>query len=295
MMFLSIILVLVASAATQEEEACPTCVKVETSCYNISFLFDLNATFRTHVMVHKMGVLRYDNTLFYAFEPPIEDKEYYKVAYVNLDNPEQDGIISDNNNQIMNLGTFDIDQDNSIVYLGGSNGLFSFDKDKNLKYYSSRGDNIKAVFYKMYVFFAKTNDSSIVEKRGDQFEIIEEDLPLKTFVITKYDEMVYLSNYGLFLKKKEETVRLSKNAFFRGLTMDLDGGVYAWWVDGIYKVMIAKNLNRSNIVKVADLPSIGAMAFDNNNNILYNDGRGLYRMTKLGSMAACKDEETNVL
>ncbi|XP_053616547.1 ommochrome-binding protein-like isoform X2 [Plodia interpunctella] len=297
MMLLSIILLLVASAATQEEEIekCPSCIKVESSCYNVSFLFDLNATFRSHVMVHKMGVLRYDNTLFYAFEPPIEDKEYYKVAYVNLDNPEQDGVILDNNNQILNLGTFDIDQDNSIVYLGGSNGIWAIDKEKNLKYYSSRGDNIKVVFYKMYVFFAKSNESSIIEKKGDQFEIYAEDLQVKSFVITKYDELIYLSNFGLFLKKKEETVRLSKNAFFRGLTMDLDGNVYAWWVDGIYKIMIAKNLNRSSVVKVADIPTIGAMAFDNDNNILFNDGRGLYRMTKIANVSACLEEEANEL
>jgi hypothetical protein len=76
---------------------------------------------------------------------------------------------------------------------------------------------------------------------------------------------------------------LSKNAFFRGLTIDLDGVVYAWWIDGIYKVDIRKNLAESRVVRVAELDNIGAMTFDNENNILFTSGKALNKMSVTNS------------
>ncbi|KAM3966039.1 ommochrome-binding protein [Aphomia sociella] len=286
-MFLLAAVFLVAAVVSQDvKEKCISCIKINTNCYNISYLFDMNATFRTHVIVHKMGILRSENTLFYSFEPEIEDKEYYKVAFVNLDNPDVQGVITDDHIPILNFGTFDIDQDNSIVYLGGYDGIFTYGNTKKLTPYSSRGDTILSLFYKGFVYFVKSDDNRIISKKGDQFNSVLDYVPIKNFVITKYDVIVFLSNYGLFLSKKGETVWLSKNAFFRGLAIDLDDTVYAWWIDGLYKVIIEKNLPESKIVKVAHITGLGALTFDNDNNIIFSSDRSVFRLTET-NMTKC--------
>ncbi|XP_059061695.1 ommochrome-binding protein-like [Achroia grisella] len=280
-MFFLTAMFLVGAVVTQNVTIdCISCIKVNATCFNVSYLFDMNATFRTHIVVHKMGLLRSENTLFYSFEPEIADKEYYKVAYVNLDKPDVQGEISDEHIPILNFGTFDIDQDNSIVYLGGHDGIFTYGGTKKLTPYSSRGDTILSLFYKGFVYFVKSDDNRIISKKGDQFNSVLDYEPIKNFVITKYDVIVFLSNYGLFLHKKGETIWLSKNAFFRGLTIDLDDTVYAWWIDGIYRVVIEKNLAESSIVKVADIPGIGALTFDNDNNIIFSSDRSVFKMTE---------------
>ncbi|XP_031765091.1 ommochrome-binding protein-like [Galleria mellonella] len=278
--FLTAVL-LVAAVVTQDVSPdCASCIKVNATCYNVSYLFDMNATFRTHIVVHKMGILRSENVLFYSFEPEIADKEYYKVGFVNLDNPDVQGVISDEHIKVLNFGTFDIDQDNSIVYLGGYDGIFTYGNTKKLAPYSSRGDTILSLFYKGFVYFVKSDDNRIISKKGDQFNSVLDYVPIKNFVLTKYDVIVFLSNYGLFLHKKGETIWLSKNAFFRGLTIDLDDTVYAWWIDGLYRVVIEKNLAESSIVKVAHIPGIGALTFDNDNNIIFNLDKSVFKMTE---------------
>lgn len=224
-----------------------------------------------------MAVLRSKNILFFSYEPVFEDEEYFKVGFVSLDEHNSTGIIS--GEQILNLGTFDIDQDNKLIYFGGSDGIFLLDTISNkVSFYSSRGDTIAKIFYNVNVYFTKYNEKGVILKNGDYFKTLHEDLLVKNFVVTKYDVFVYLDNSGLHVSKGTERHRISNNAFIRGITIDLDGNVYAWWIDEIYRVVIHKKLDHSKLVRIAIVPNIGAITFDNKNNLLFTSDRSLYMM-----------------
>lgn len=290
MIILFYILAFIGCSSTQDLEVdrgCPTCVVVNTFCYNVTAILKLAAPFRKSIVIHEIGILRSRNTLYYSFEPTIEDEEYFKIGFVNLDNHTQNGVIS-SPKMILNFGTFDIDQDNELVYMGGSDGIFLMNTaELKLSPYSSRGDTIRNVFFKTNVNFAKNDDMGIIVKKGDNFKTMLEDTIVKNFVITKYDVIVYLNNFGLFVGKGDTRVRVSRNPYFRGLNIDLDGNVYAWWIDEIYKVIIEKTLEDSAIVKVGTLPvTIGAMAFDNDNYMLITVKKELFRLVP--TTAGCK-------
>lgn len=285
-MFLLFLLALLATGYTLEVEVsteCSTCILANTTCYNVSHVLDLQAPFRKKIVIHKIGIQRSVNRLYYSFEPAIEDVEYYKVGFVNLDNQNESAVIS-SQNLIINFGTFDIDQDNGLVYLGGSDGVYVLDTKANeISPFSSRGDSIESIFYKNNVYFVLDNDLGIIVKKGDNFQTLLEYIPVKNFVVNKYNVIVFLNRFGLHVGKGETVYRLSRNAFFRGITIDLDGTVFAWWIDGIYKVIIDKNLHYSKLVKHVDIASIGALTFDNENNIMFTVDKGLYRMTPSNS------------
>lgn len=281
MLVLFLLLAVTAAAVVDvdvTEPACPSCVLMNTTCYNISYLFDLNAPFRKQVVIHRMGILRSQNKLFFSFEPTIEDVEYYKTGFVSLDDPSQAGVIS--GSQIFNFGAFDIDQDNDLVYFGGDGGIFILNANSNsIAAYSSLGDTVTNLYYKNHVYFVRYNDRGIIEKVGDNFRTLMENFPIRKFVVTKKDNVViFSSTLGLFVGKGENVHRISKNGYFRGITIDLDGNVYAWWIDGIYKVVLMKNLQHSKLVRVAKIPFIGAMTFDNDNRILFTSDKSLYLM-----------------
>ncbi|CAH2251677.1 ommochrome-binding protein-like [Pararge aegeria] len=262
----------------EKNDTCTTCIKINTTCYNVSYLFEIDAPFRSTIIISKLSVMRSTNTLYYSFEPKIEDDEYYKIGFTNLDDPVNSSVIS-GGKQIMNFGTFDIDQDNGLVYLGGSDGVYVFDTKMNrVAPYSSRGDTVMNVFFKGNIYFVRYGEFKIVKKKGDTFDILIDFMPVKMFVINKYNVIVFLSFYGLFVKRGDETMWLSKNAFFRGLVIDNHDVIYAWWIDGIYQVVIEPKLGDSRIVKVANIPSIGAVTFDKENNFLFTAGKSLYRL-----------------
>ncbi|XP_030030311.2 ommochrome-binding protein-like isoform X2 [Manduca sexta] len=284
MMMILLALLAVASAARIEIEVaaeCASCVLFDKICYNVTHLLDLQAPFRNKIVIHKIDLLRYENRLFYSFEPTIDDEEYYKIGFVNLDDQNISGVINGVPKLVVNIGTFAIDQENRRVYLGGDGGIVLLDAKTNIVVpYSSLGDDIRSLFYKHYVYFVRFDDRGVIVKKGDYFKTLLEYMPVKTFVVNKNDVIVFLNSYGLYVGKDAITHRLSINAFFRGLTIDLDGEVYTWWIDGIYRVVIDKNLYRSKIVKVAHLTSIGAMTFDNENNIIFTMDKSVYRLTE---------------
>ncbi|CAF4958387.1 unnamed protein product [Pieris macdunnoughi] len=131
--------ILLPISLVASQEPCPTCVRGNGTCYNVSYVFDIDAPFRNRVVIHKLALLRSSNTLFYSFEPRITDPEYYKVGSINIDDLTNSSIVSVG--KIMNLGTFDLDQDNGLVYLGGGDGIYVLDtKVDKVAPYSSRGD-----------------------------------------------------------------------------------------------------------------------------------------------------------
>lgn len=298
-MLLLLPLALIASSSALEVEVsteCSTCLLANTTCFNVSKLLDfkdLKAPFRSRIVIHKIGIQRSKNRLYYSFEPKIEDMEYFKVGFVDLDNHNVTGIF-EAQDMILNFGTFDVDQDNEVIYLGGSNGVFALDtKSNNLSPYSSRGDSIESLFYKNNIYFSKYNDLGIVSKRGDDFLTLLDRLPVQNFVINKYDVIVFYNRYGLHVAKGDLVYRLSTNAFFRGVAKDLDENIYAWWIDGIYKVVIDRNLHYSKLVKHIDLEYVETVTFDNDNNILFTADGGLYRMTPTDTGCLQKPPEDN--
>lgn len=274
-------LMTVASEATRPPPVqCTTCIRVDAICHNISHLLQLQGSFRTEVVITKLGILRSKNILFYAFEPNIADEEYYKVGYVSLDNFNESGIVV--GASAVNLMTFDILQSNGTIYYGGGNALYISDKFNTVHFFGSKDDRIRnVVVYKNEVLFVKDSEGMIIKKQGDTFKTYDMYRSVKNFLINKDGNMLFLNNSGLYLNRFETdlTVRLSKNNFFRGLTMDLNEYFYVWWIDGVYKVVKGRDLLDSKLVKVADIPNIGAMTFDNHNNFLFTTSKSLLRLT----------------
>ncbi|CAK1542744.1 unnamed protein product [Leptosia nina] len=278
----------ISLAASQE--LCPTCVRGNGTCYNITQLFDIDAPFRNRIVIHKLALLRSTNTLFYSFEPHIQDQEYYKVGFVNIDDPVNNTIITPG--KIMNFGTFDIDQNNGLVYLGGSDGIYVLDtKDSRVAPYSSRGDTVLSIFYKGNVYFVRYGEYRVVKKKGDNFDVVFDHMPVEKFVVNKDYVTVLIGRYGLFASKNDETVWLSYNPYFRGLAIDRYDVIYTWWLDGIYKVIIDKKLGNSRIVKAIYMNDVGALTFDRDNNILFTSGKSLYRLTDTNTTCERSDKK----
>lgn len=264
---------------------CRTCIKVNGTCHNLTHLFQLQGQFRNQIVIPKMLVHVQKNVLYYSFEPKIAMPEYYKVGFVSLDQSKEYGILGSSNDskQLFNFGTFAIDENAGIIYLGGSDGIFQLDTNsKSVTPYSSRGDTISAIFYRGHVYFTVFPENKIRIKKGDLFEEVKgfENEYVKDFVIDRTGVIYFLGLRGLFARKYNinDTVLLSDNAFFRGMTMDRNGDLYTWWIDGIYKLFKNNDWKKSSLEKVADLPSIGALTFDKDNNFLLTLGRSLFKL-----------------
>lgn len=276
---------------TKANETCTTCIKVNTTCYNLTHLIDLKVNFRNTIVISKMAVHAQKNTLYFSFEPQIDDLEYSKVGFVNLNDVSRAGVLAtkSDSKHLFNFATFAIDESKGNIYVGGSNGIFLIDtNDNSVTPYSSRGDLIQAIFFKEHVHFTVYPELKIVQKIGDRFHPVKgfENEQVKDFVIDRHGVVYYIGNFGLFARKSNETVCLSDNAFFRGIVIDRYGDIFVWWIDGVYKVVKKFNFMDDFLVKVTELPLIGALTFDKDNAMLVTLGRSLFKFVQIDE-AAC--------
>lgn len=276
---------------------CTTCIKVNETCHNLTKLFDLQGNFRNQIVIPQIVVHQKKNTLYYSFEPRIGDPEYYKVGFVNLNNSKVNGVLEPkpDSKQLFNFGTMAIDEENGIIYLGGSDGIFQLDTNTySVVQYSSRGDTITSLAYRNNIFFTVYPENKIRIKKGDRFEEVKgfENEYVKNFAIDPSGVTYFMGIKGLFAKKNgdNETLVLSDNAFFRGMAMDKHGELYTWWLDGVYKVFKHNDWRKSVLERVAHLPSIGAMTFDKDNNFLLTFGKSLFKLEPTDAIH-CKNIE----
>ncbi|XP_047998476.1 ommochrome-binding protein-like [Leguminivora glycinivorella] len=272
----------VDQAEVEGNEYCHSCIKIDNKCYNHTLMFELPAPFGEHPVVKRMGIMRATNILYYTFEPQFSDKEYSKVGFVSLHSTRYSGVVS--GWQTYNFGPFDINQKEKKVYLGGSDGIWTVNSTSHIpSFFGVKGNLITNVVVKDYLYFSKSDHQGIVKYVNGMYVEVLGNRWISNFVLDKtvaYN-IVYLNETGLWISfnsKNQKDVRLSTERFIRGLTVDMKGAVYAWHVDGIYKVVVGSPLSQSTLKHVARIAP-DAMAFDESNNIIYSNGKTLYKLS----------------
>ncbi|XP_047998664.1 uncharacterized protein LOC125236023 [Leguminivora glycinivorella] len=266
-----------------ESKYCYSCVKIDNICYNHSYLFELPAPFSEDPVVKRMAIMKATNVLYYNFEPTLSDKEYSKVGFTSLNNTKLFGVIP---GWQYNFGPFDINQKEKKVYLGGSEGIWVVDDTRYVpRYFAAMLNFITNIFIKDFIYFTTSQQKGIL-KYIDEYNIIKVvDKTIYNFVFDVGYNIVYLNDTGLFISfhsNNKEDVKLSNEGWIRGLTVDVNGAVYAWHEDGIYKVTVSNTHSESTLKRVTIIAP-DAMTFDESNNILYTIGKKLYKLTKVAT------------
>ncbi|XP_061717554.1 uncharacterized protein LOC133525284 [Cydia pomonella] len=276
---------IVDQAEVNNNEYCYSCVKIDNICYKHTYLFELPAPFgEQYPIIEKIGVVNFTNVIFFTFEPNPSDKEYSKVGYISLYHPEFSGVIS--GSQSFNFRPFDIDQREKKVYLGGSDGIWVVD-DINYSptYFTVKANLITNVVVKDYVYFTAYNRKGIFKYVAGYYVVYLADKMINNFVLDVEYNIVYLTVNGLFISfhnKMQNDVQLSTEPWMRGLTVDTKGTVYAWHINGIYKVTVGKVPSESTLKRITRIAP-DAMAFDESNNIIYSIRKKLYKLTKVAT------------
>ncbi|XP_047998647.1 uncharacterized protein LOC125236008 [Leguminivora glycinivorella] len=271
------------TAKVNENKYCYSCVKIDNICYNHSYLFELPAHFGDHPVVERLGIMKSTNVLYYTFEPKFSNVEYSKVGFVSL-NYTFHGVIS--GWQPFNFGPFDINQEERKVYLGGTDGIW-FVEDMNYfpTYFSVKSNLITNVVVKDHVYFTTLFRKGIFKYVNGNLHIHLGDKWVHNFVLDAVDNIVYLNDSGLYISlysSNQEDVKLSNKDWITGLTADGKGTVYAWHVDGIYKVTVGNSPSEYTLKRVTGIAP-DAMTFDESNNIIYSIRKNLYKLTKVAT------------
>lgn len=176
-----------------------------------------------------------------------------------------------------------VDQTTGNVYLGGSDGVFSYN------YYTNNidkpaliaGIDVFDMFYQKHLYIVDTATQSLkVFKYGKQMIVpnLEGHL-IHHFVVDIDGNVYFVDPTGLYVMKNgtDRAILLDDRVLqYRGATLDINGVPHFIAQDGIYKV----NGVTEEPERILAIDKGFGLAFDKNNNIVYGDERAVITLNR---------------
>lgn len=245
--------------------------------------------FKKHVVLRnakvpsKLSIDRLKNNLFFSmYADEVSDQSFNSVV-LNLDTG-LNAIIPDISNGFASA----VDPAGS-VYLGGSNGIFRFNYDSHNvdKPGILQGVDICDMYFHECLYFVETANRNLFKWKEEKKSRVDNlaGYGIQHFLITENDDILFVNCSGVFMLQRETSFPItfggaSRDAHFRGMTVDANGLPYLIAQDGIYTIDV---INR-HVIKKWPLENGHGLAFDNDNNIIYSDERSVTKLIRLLKM-----------
>ncbi|XP_045457379.1 ommochrome-binding protein-like [Melitaea cinxia] len=215
------------------------------------------------------------NTVYFSYSLNTND-DVFKTASVDLNTKAFADL-----NGINNGFAQAVDQNNNEVYIGGSDGIYKYNKKSNsAEFFGAKDSNIWTLFVKDKVYYSIFPSQFLyVLVNGESVRYKDlEDTKVDLFIIDKNETIFFTNTTGLYSQQmgtKDTTLyKEFANEGVRGLTTDINGNPYACLADGIYKI----DKSDISLKKVVEIDDAFGLAFDKDSNIVYSDATKLIRL-----------------
>lgn len=253
-----------------------------------------------HNIKHEKEILKHDidsayqlaidydtNTLFFSFSTPHDSSDVFKSAYLNLKNNEY-GIITGIPGGFANS----VDNRKHKVYLGGNNGIYSFDFDTKRAFYISDSDkNIWQLFYKNKLYFTEyPNEKAYYYENGVSKKVPELEETRAMLLAVDNNENIFFSNSsGLYCYKSDKSKIISVGEYnVNGFTSDINGNLFFSTPEGLYSI------NGQEIKLLANIDNVYGLAIEGDNSIIYADMNSIVRLKPTKTVCYSEDKKTIV-
>lgn len=171
-----------------------------------------------------------------------------------------------------------IDQANGQVYLGGSEGIYTYNVTTNLvNYCGQKNKNIWSLFFYRYLFYVSYPDQKLHLKIGKQFTKVKEFQHFEVDHFYASVKLIYFANKtGLYRFDRHGMVMsvIKEYISVRQITEDINGVVYVCTNLGVFTL----DEKVEGMKLFVDSKHIHGMAFDGDNHVIMSDGRSIFKM-----------------
>lgn len=216
---------------------------------------------------YNLNIHKGTNILFFSYSlTEFYSDVDFELGYINIDTLESSVIAG-----IKGGCAIAIDQDNDVVFLGGSDGIYKYNMmTKIADLYKEEGKNIWSLFYRKNLFYISyPNQRLYIEIDGIFLTVKEfEDFEVDNFFATGNNEVYYANKTGFYkinnIDLKSELV--NELITVRQITEDNDENMYLATNIGIYAMADMFPMRR-----ILDMKNIYGLAFDRQNRFIISD------------------------
>lgn len=181
------------------------------------------------------------------------------------------------------------DQGNDDIYLGGEDGIYRYNfLTKSAEFFSEAGTSIWSIFIGRKFYYIEYPSQRLYVYRNDEFTpvLAAKYIQIDNFFESKTNNVYYSNRTALFKVEQfsKESIVLDARITVRQISEDNLGDIYICAKDGIYsEVRLFDGLK-----KLADIDNAYGLTFDDNNNAIYSDENGIYKLTPNDENYMCK-------
>ncbi|XP_063365223.1 ommochrome-binding protein-like [Cydia amplana] len=165
------------------------------------------------------------------------------------------------------------------IYFGGSNGIHRYRPvDKTLTSLAITNLDIWWLYFKKNLYFIQFPHLNVYVYKDRTIKVVSQlrNTQVNQFVFDGEGYIFFVNVSGLYGVKKfsHQHILLRAKPQFLGMASDNKGTVFVSSDSAIYVV----NTTDQKVKRVVRVPGVMAMAFDNENHLIYSDGQELVRL-----------------
>ncbi|CAH2098590.1 unnamed protein product [Euphydryas editha] len=251
---MKLLIILTLATLTYADKRCQG-VFVHDSYYSLSIIKDgINN-------LHDMAINRRDSSVYFTFDD-LSEIPSKLLAHLDM-NTHKATLI----NGIRNATAIAIDQVNSRVYVGGSDGLFKINEITKVPERLPIQDDIKSMHYKGALYFINTKREAYKFEDGHATLVPElQGVEVDSLVLDDDNNIFFTQNTKLFrIKLNTRAINTHENYLTNFLTVDKYKKVYICTNKGLYMY----NKFKYVFDKVADFNNLKAITFNSVNEPIY--------------------------
>ncbi|KAL4706623.1 hypothetical protein ACJJTC_009035 [Scirpophaga incertulas] len=214
------------------------------------------------------------NTLFFSYTANKE--EMFESNYLNLKD-YTNGVIKGVSGGFAHA----VDTGKQIVYIGGSNGIYTFDYNtKKATNIHITSDSIWQLFYKDGLYFTTHPDEKVYIYKDGQVTLVPELAHTKAMLVAvdNRKNMFYYRSSELHMLQNGTNFKLGDyviNAF----NADIHGNIYFSSPSAIYRIK-----ENNEIVKMITLPNVFGFAVKSDNTLIYGTENNIIELVPTKEM-----------
>lgn len=220
---------------------------------------------------YQLAIDRDTNTLFFSFTARTD--EMFKTAYFSLTTGRYAivrGI----------RGGFANAVDTNTVYMGGEDGIYTFDyatKTANASSHIKEKVNVWQMFYKDGLYFTTyPEEKAYVYKNNRTVEVSAlQNIKAMLIAVTNENDILYFNSSGTFLYTRNDYKHTLKNDdIANGFATDMNGNVYMSSQNVIYYF----NEHSQEFERLAKINDVYGIAIDSDGKIIYASKKSINRV-----------------
>lgn len=183
------------------------------------------------------------------------------------------------------------DQGNDDIYLGGESGIYRYNfLSQSADFFSEAGTSIWSIFIGKKFYYIEYPSQRLYVYYNDEFTPVEaaKDIQIDNFFVSKANNVYYSNKTAMFKIEQfsRESILLDARITVRQISEDNLGDIYICAKDGIY----SETRLFDGLKKLADIENAYGLSFDENNNAIYSDENGIYKLTPNDDNYMCKHQ-----